>query len=89
VILFGVGSETCAQCLSSPANVVNGYNWIMILFTGRAVEASNQGFRAQVGHGTDGQGVVRDVERVCQQDPSKLLIVAANEVYLLRKQQGR
>lgn len=90
VIFYGVGqSESCAAWLSSPQKDQEGFTWIMGFWSGLNAAAVPTGQRADVGRSTDGWGIVGEVRKLCQANPSSTPLIQAARLHETFKQDGR
>lgn len=77
VTVFGLGGGySCAKSFE-PSHSDASFVWIMGYISGRNVSES-----AKVGASTDGEGFVGEVRKVCADEPSMMLFLAADRVYL-------
>ena len=73
------GTQSCAAWLATPASDTEGRWWIAGYWSGRNMQ---NGARGQVGSSTDSEGIIGEIRRACQAEPSLLLITAAARVYV-------
>ena len=83
---YGIGGSSCATWLSSPTQFNDGISW---LYGDWSVENEVNLKNHNVGHTTNGIGVVGEVKSECEEHPSELLNVAIFAVYLRLQQQDR
>jgi len=73
------GTQSCAAWLATPASETEGQWWIVGFWSGRNMQNGSNG---RVGSSTDSEGIIGEIRRVCQVEPSLLLINAAGRVYV-------
>jgi hypothetical protein len=73
------GTESCAAWLATPASETEGRWWIAGFWSGRNMQNGPNG---RVGSSSDSEGIIGEIKRVCQAEPSLLLISAAGRVYV-------
>jgi hypothetical protein len=73
------GAQSCAAWLADPASETEGRWWIAGFWSGRNIQNAGN---ARVGSSTDSEGIIGEIKRVCQAEPSLLLINAAGRVYV-------
>lgn len=73
------GTESCSAWLATPVSETEGRWWIAGFWSGRNMQNSSN---ARVGSSTDSEGIIGEIRRVCQAEPSLLLINAAGRVYV-------
>ncbi len=78
VLILGKGTLTCATWLASPADRREGNQWIWGFWTGINSYGTPGG---SVGHSTDHLGITAEVAKVCEAEPSLLLLYASVRVY--------
>lgn len=78
------GDATCGTWVANPAanNEIRAY--VMGLWSGR-----NTGLMLEVGHSTNGDGVVEEVRLVCRATPSLHIVTATIQVYERFRREGR
>jgi len=72
------GTESCAAWLGTPSSETEGRWWIAGFWSGRNMQNGGNG---RVGSSTDSEGIIGEIRRVCQAEPSLPLINAAGRVY--------
>lgn len=82
----GAGIYSCGSWLSTPARVQEGEVWIMGYWSGLN-RANPQG--RTVGRSTDADGLIGEVRKVCEEQPSMKLIDAATQAYVKLQAVGR
>jgi hypothetical protein len=86
VYKFGIGLNSCGHWLSSPERESAGANWMLGYWSGMNVfHADNQ----MVGSKTDGDAIIAEVRKICNQSPSTNLNEAINAVYLDFQRQNK
>lgn len=70
------GSQSCATWLAGDAQKAQGSEWALGFWTGL-----NLAFGKKVGSHTDAPGVLGEIEKVCRDSPSLVLIEAARRAY--------
>lgn len=75
---FGIGSRSCAHWQSTPSRQIAGSNWIFGYWTGTNVASLSN---SPVGESTDGEGLLAEVKKVCDAQPSMRLMDAVSAVY--------
>ena len=73
------GTQSCAAWLATPASETEGDWWIAGFWSGRNMQNGSNG---RVGSSTDSDGIIGEIKRVCQAEPSLLLINAAGRIYV-------
>ena len=73
------GTQSCAAWLSTPTSETEGRWWIVGFWSGRNMQNASNG---RVGSSTDSEGIIGEIKRVCEMEPSLLLINAAGRVYV-------
>ena len=73
------GTQSCAAWLATPASETEGRWWIAGFWSGRNMQ---NGAYGRVGSSTDSEGIIGEIKRVCQSEPTLLLINAAGRVYV-------
>lgn len=73
------GTQSCGAWLATPDSETEGRWWLAGFWTGRNMQNGSNG---RVGSSTDSEGVIGEIKRVCQAQPSLLLITAAGQVYV-------
>jgi hypothetical protein len=82
----GYGSDTsCAKWLSSRLDETIGTQWLLGFMSG----ANYTGTPTNVGHGTDGAGLIALAKRQCKADPSLALDTVATKIYERFASEGR
>jgi hypothetical protein len=76
--LFGIGGRSCAFWLSSAGYKEQGKTWIYGYWSG--LNAASQTNR-MVGQNTDSDGIVGEIQNVCEAEPSTALIAASDRIY--------
>jgi hypothetical protein len=80
------GTQSCAAWLATPASETEGRWWLAGFWTGRNMQNGSNG---QVGSSTDSEGIIGEVRRVCEAEPSLQLVTAAGHVYVEMDRQRR
>src|SRR5262245_6128010 len=80
------GTQSCASWLATPASETEGRWWIVGFWSGRNMQNADH---SRVGSSTDSEGIIGEIRRVCQAEPSLLLINAAGRVYVEMERQSR
>ncbi len=84
------GGISCATWLSSPSSEQTGREWLLGYWTGMNAAAARGGsHNGGVGESTDVNGIVGEVRLVCEQEPSRSLIAATQDVFLRFRREGR
>jgi hypothetical protein len=78
-LLFGIGTVSCANWLSTPFNQNEGNIWILGYWSGRNDENT---VNHNVGIDTDAQGIIGEVRKICVERPSLTLLKASGTAYL-------
>jgi hypothetical protein len=86
VYRFGIGLESCAHWLSNPQTESAGANWILGYWSGMNIFHSDN---HMVGSKTDGDAIIGEVRKICNQSPSTKLNEAISAVYLNFQQQNK
>ena len=87
VLMFG-GNYSCTTWLTQ--NFEAGKAWIWGYWTGRNIEGVFLGGGpVVVGHTTDQNGIIGEVQLVCQNEPSLTLTSAVSKVYKRFLDEGR
>jgi hypothetical protein len=73
------GTQSCAAWLATPGAETEGRWWIAGFWTGRNMQNGGNG---QVGSSTDSEGIIGEIKRICQAEPSLLLINVAARIYV-------
>lgn len=91
VMITGLGSESCATWLLTPNSRALGSIWVLGYWAGRNVAIGVSGAQtpSDVGHATDQNGLIGEVERVCRREPSTLLAYAATTAFSDFQLKGR
>jgi|ERR1700730_8191266 hypothetical protein len=76
--LFGIGGKSCAFWLSNAGYKEQGKTWIYGYWSG--LNAASQTNR-MVGQNTDSDGIIGEIQKVCEAEPSMALITATDRVY--------
>jgi hypothetical protein len=76
--IIGIGLESCSYWQSSPATSDEGRAWIYGNWTGLNIHNT---LNRMVGSRTDGDGIVAEVKKVCEGQPSMSLGEAVLKVY--------
>ena len=76
--LIGMGGNSCAFWLSRPDYKTMGETWVFGYWSG--LNAGNK-VNPMVGRNTDSVGIIGEVQKVCEEEPSTSLISAASRVY--------
>ncbi len=80
VAIFGVGRYSCAKAWQ-PENHYASFAWVMGYVSGR-----NYSDATRTGVATAGEGIVADIKRRCELDPSALLVNVTERAFTdLRK----
>jgi len=85
-VSFGIGIHSCANWTDDPAKQQEGQAWILGYWSGLNIQ--NRGIR-NVGHATDGRGVLGEVRRVCLLEPSNELENVIVDVWVAMAKAGR
>jgi hypothetical protein len=88
ITYFGAGDWSCATWLATPESEAIGNLWITGYWSGRNVAEVDTAKPEDVGQSTDARGVVGEVKKLCQANPSAKLLIAADEVYLRFLKEG-
>ena len=80
------GTQSCAAWLANASSETEGRWWIVGFWSGRNMQNGSNG---RVGATTDSEGIIGEIRRVCQAEPSLLLINAAGRVYVEMDRDGR
>jgi|ERR1700682_2849584 hypothetical protein len=83
---FGIGIKSCEHWLSNPETESAGSNWILGYWSGMNVFHPDN---HMVGSKTDGDAIIQEVRKICNQSPSTNLVVVINAVYLNFEQQNK
>jgi hypothetical protein len=86
VYRFGIGLESCTHWLSNPQTESAGANWILGYWSGMNVFHSDN---HMVGSKTDGDAIIGEVRKICNQSPSTNLNEAISAVYLNFQRQNK
>jgi hypothetical protein len=86
VLMFG-GNYSCTTWLTQDFEA--GKVWIWGYWTGRNIGAAVNGVGGVVGHTTDQNGIIGEVQLVCQNEPSLTLTGAVSKVYKRFLDEGR
>ena len=78
---IGIGNKSCGYWLSNARRVNEGNVYIGGFFTGMNFRAMTLGAKGDVGAGTQVEGIIAEVEKVCRDQPSTDLIIAIGKVY--------
>ena len=70
---MGLGAVSCAGWLSTPASEIQGRSWILGFWAGSNWVALTYGAKENVGHSTDGPGIIGEVKKRCLNSPSENL----------------
>jgi hypothetical protein len=81
IYAYGDGNGSCASWLANRTSERIGSEWILGYWTGRNVSADVADGNGMVGSTTDTLGIIAEVKLVCEAEPSKSLLNAADEVY--------
>jgi len=73
------GTQSCAAWLATPESEAEGIWWIAGFWSGRNMQNGPNG---RVGSSSDSEGIIGEIKRVCQAEPSLLLINVAGRVYV-------
>ena len=73
------GTQSCAAWLATPQSETEGRWWLAGFWSGRNMQNGDNG---RVGSSTDSEGIVGEIKRICQAEPSALLITVAGRVYV-------
>lgn len=76
---------SCAKWQSSRLDKMNGNTWLLGFLSG----ANYTGKPSNVGHSTDGDGILALAERACNSDPSLNLDAVATRIYEKLLREGR
>lgn len=79
--MFGVGSQSCASWLATPASEFQGTAWIVGFWSGANYAMASNDTGGQTGDSTDGLGLIGEVKRLCQQHPSESLVKTTINVF--------
>lgn len=85
-MLVGFGNLSCATWLSTSANRQQGNDWLLGFWSGINGYGSPGGI---VGHTTDSLGIISEVKKVCNNEPSLALIYATARTYQWFAQQDK
>ena len=80
------GTQSCAAWLATAESEAEGRWWLVGFWSGRNMQNGTNG---RVGASTDSEGVIGEIRRVCQAEPSLLLINAAGRVYVAMDKERR
>jgi hypothetical protein len=80
IFAVGIGTQSCATWLSTKPRYRDGQNWILGYFSASNQAATEEPGR-MVGSRENGPRIIAEVEKVCQKQPSMLLLEAASETY--------
>ena len=80
------GTQSCASWLATPDSETEGRWWIAGFWSGRNMQ---NGTYSRVGSSTDSEGIIAEIKRVCQGEPTLLLINAAASVYVQMDRERR
>ena len=86
VLMFG-GGQSCSTWMTQ--SYESGKVWIWGYWTGRNIGAAVSGVGGVVGHTTDQNGTIGEVQLVCQNEPSLTLTNAVSRVYKRFMDDGR
>jgi hypothetical protein len=75
VMVFGIGTASCAMWMSEPQLETEGQVWILGYWSG-----INMVNGSMVGHSTDGLGIIERVKEACRADPALRLANAVGNV---------
>ena len=80
------GTQSCAAWLATPASEAEGRWWLAGFWSGRNMQ---NGANGRVGSSTDSEGVLGEIKRICQAEPSLQLLTAAARVYVTMDKERR
>ena len=84
--IFGIGMASCAAWASDPKETTEGVGWILGFWSGLNIQNTEH---PKVGSSTDGAGIVGEVRRQCEREPSVNLITAVKWAYDKLEKAGR
>ncbi len=87
--IMGLGTVSCATWLQTPTNKTRGEQWVFGFFSGANEFSAIAGENGMVSESTDQPGLIAEVKKICDEEPSKLLIDAAATVYFSMRKAGR
>ena len=79
--MFGIGRMSYAHWLSTNDKRLQGESWLLGFWSG--MNAADGAPSSDVGHGTDGLGILGEVTLICRAHPSERLGEATMEAYYL------
>ena len=83
--VYGSGTISCATYLNDRSARVNADGWLLGFWTGN----NQAGETHNVGKSTDSRGIVGEVAKACQDQPSVSLFETGKQVFDRLKKEGR
>lgn len=87
--ISGIGRASCATWLSSKDTEFEGSAWILGFWSGSNYSLSFSNQNGDVGATTDAQGIIGEMKKRCQANPSGILAVEAGLMFLEFQKEGR
>ena len=87
--IMGLGAGSCATWLQNPTTKIRGEEWVLGFLSGANVYSSKAGHSGMVSHSTDPAGLIAEVKKFCDREPSNSLLNAAGSVYFRFQKDNR